>query len=172
MSEFLKTKRLVLRNFTAEDFPAVHAWRNDETCAGFQRWEATSPDAVRAYLLRHREDVFLSEKDEQHYAIAALSGGAVGELSCFYNPEDTCITLGITVAPSHQGQGLAFELLSVVVGLIRQTYPAMDVVALIHPENTPSIRLFEKLGFQRECYAESIESYVYTIFAGKTPIGT
>lgn len=36
----------------------------------------------------------------------------------------------------------------------------MDIVALIDRENEPSLSLFEKLGFFRECYAESISSYV------------
>ena len=172
MSEFLKTQRLCLRGFLPEDLDAVYTRRNDAPCAKFQRWTDTTQESIRAYLARHREDVFLSEKDEQHYAIADASGETVGELAFFYNPEDRCVTLGITIAPKHQGQGLATEMLSAVIGHTREAYPAMDIVALIHPDNRASIRLFEKLGFQLECYAESIESCVYTIFAGNGPIGT
>ena len=172
MSEFLKTQRLCLRGFLPEDLSAVYAWRNDALCAKFQRWTDTTRESIRTYLARHREDVFPSEKEEQHYAIADASGEAVGELAFFYNPEDRCVTLGITIGPNHQGQGLASEMLSAVIGRTREAYPAMDIVALIHPENRSSIRLFEKLGFQLECYAESIESCVYTIFAGNWPNGT
>ena len=172
MSEFLKTQRLRLRGFLPEDLDAVYAWRNDAPCAKFQRWTDTAKESIRAYLARHREDVFPSEKEEQHYAIADASGETVGELAFFYNPDDRCVTLGITIGPKHQGQGLATEMLSAVIGCTREACPAMDIVALIHPENRASIRLFEKLGFQLECYAESIESCVYTIFAGNGPIGT
>lgn len=172
MSEFLKTQRLRLRSFLPEDLEAVYAWRNDAPCAKFQRWTDTTRESIRAYLARHLEDVFPSEKEEQHYAIADASGETVGELAFFYNPEDRCVTLGITIGPKHQGQGLATEMLSAVIGRTREAYPAMDIVALIHPENRASIRLFDKLGFQLECYAESIESCVYTIFAGNGPNGT
>ena len=172
MSEFLRTTRLILRNFIPEDFPAVFSWRNDPDCAKFQRWEDTSSEAVRDYLARHRSDVFLSKQEEQHYAIAGGSGHILGELAYFHNPQDACVTLGITIAPAHQGQGLATELLAAVAGDIRRKYPRFDIVGLIHPENAASIRLFEKLGFQRECYANALDSYVYTLFAGKFPIGT
>ena len=40
----------------------------------------------------------------------------------------------------------------------------MDIVALIEKENKGSIALFKKLGFIEECYAESIQSYVFTIY--------
>lgn len=172
MSEFLRTTRLILRNFQEEDFPAVFSWRNDPDCAKFQRWEDTSQDGVRAYLARHRSDAFLSEQEELHYAIAGSSGDILGELAYFHNPQDACVTLGITIAPAHQGRGLATELLTAVIPPIRQKYPSFDIVGLIHPENASSIRLFEKLGFQRECYAKALDSYVYTHFAGKLPIGT
>ena len=46
---------------------------------------------------------------------------------------------------------------------VQEKYPKLDIVALIDRENGPSIALFEKLGFYRECYAESIASYVYVI---------
>ena len=50
---------------------------------------------------------------------------------------------------------------------LREAYPAMDVVALIDPQNQGSIRLFQKLGFEEECYAEKIHSLVYTKYAEK-----
>lgn len=172
MSEYLRTHRLVLRNFTKEDFPAVFSWRNDPDCARYQRWADTSAEAVQAYLARHSSDMFLSEKEEQHYSVADHSGLTLGELSWFYNPSDRCITLGITITPKQQGQGLAYELLRAVVERCRRHYPEMDIVALIHPRNTASLRLFQKLGFREECYAKSIESYVYTLFTGNPTNGT
>ena len=73
------------------------------------------------------------------------------------------MTLGITIAPEYQRRGYAGEILSAVVEEVRDVYPALDIVALIDPENAASIALFEKLGFERECYAEKIQSFVYVI---------
>lgn len=157
---FLKTERLWLRNLEREDAAYLFAYRNDEGCARYQRWEDTSLVAVEALITVAAGDVFLSKKEEQHFAVCDGSG-PVGDLSYFYSEKDRCVTLGITIGPEHQRKGYAFELLWAVVEKLRERYPELDIVALIDKENEASVALFEKLGFYRECYAESIRSYVY-----------
>lgn len=159
---YLQTERLWLRNLEKEDRAAVFAYRNDPECAKFQRWEDTSLEAVEALIEGAKEDVFLSEKKEQHYALCN-GEELVGDLSYFYTAEDRCITLGITLSPERQRKGYAFEMLQAVVRAVQNRHPALDIVALIDRENGASVALFEKLGFYRECYAESIASYVYVI---------
>ena len=163
MKKLLKTNRLYLRNLREEDVPAIHAYRSDPDCARYQRWEDTSKEAVEAFAREFERSEFLSRQEEQHYAICA-DAMLVGDLAYFYAEEDRCVTLGITISPQHQRRGYAGEMLSAVIAAIQQIYPAMDIVALIHPENRASIALFESLGFQQECYAERIESYVYVIY--------
>ena len=87
-----------------------------------------------------------------------------GDLSVFFSEADNSFTIGITLAPLYQRQGFAYELLRELIGQMQQRYPSTDIVALIEKENTPSISLFQKLGFIEECYADSIQSYVFTIY--------
>lgn len=162
MAVFLKTERLVLRNLRQEDSAAVFAYRNDPKCQKYQRWEDTSMAAVLGLIEASEADVFLSEKEAQHYAVCDHEGLA-GDLSYFYTAEDNCVTLGITISPEHQRKGYAFEILQEVVKAVQMRHPALDIVALIDKENAPSAALFEKLGFYRECYAEKIASVVYVI---------
>lgn len=162
MAIFLKTERLLLRNLKEADADAIYAWRNDPQCREFQRWEDTSREAVMALVRTFGGDEFLSDKEEQHYAVC-IGEQLVGDLSYFYTEEDTCITLGITIAPRFQRKGYAREILRAVIGAIQSRHPWLDIVALIDKENRASIALFEHLGFYRECYAESIASYVYVI---------
>lgn len=159
----LQTKGLYLRNLRPEDVPAIHAYRNDPDCARFQRWEDTSLPAVAAFAERYKDCVFLSDQEEQHYAVCLRSGSLAGDLSYFYTEADSCVTLGITIAPDCQGQGIAREILSAVIAAIQSRHPELEIVALIDPENEKSLRLFEGLGFVRECYAPSIRSYVCVI---------
>lgn len=159
----LRTDRLLLRNLKAEDGVTIMAYRNDEQCSRYQRWEDTSRAAVQQMIDTHAADCFLSTAEEQRYAICLSTGGIIGDLAFFFNPEDNCITLGVTVAPTHQRRGYACEMLRAVVSAAQERFPAMDIVALIDRDNAASICLFEKLGFLRECYAESIASYVYVI---------
>ena len=161
MPDYLKTRRLRLRSLRPEDAQAIFSYRNDPRCYRFQRWEDTSLDAVKAMIAEFGADVFLSRKPEQHYSITTLDGTLVGDMAYFDTDQDNCVTLGITISPAFQGQSCAFELLTAVCDAIRARHPGMDIVALIDKENKPSLSLLEKLGFCRECYAESIASYVY-----------
>ena len=160
MPPILKTERLHLRNLCPADAQTIFAYRNDPRCYEFQRWEDTSMEAIRAFIAVFQKDVFLSRKPEQHYAICTHDDQIVGDMSYFDTEEDNCITLGITVSPQFQRKGYAFEMLSAVIAAARERHPQMELVALIDKENEPSLSLFEKLEFYRECYAESIGSYV------------
>ena len=88
----------------------------------------------------------------------------IGDISVFFSENDNCFTLGITIAPQFQMQGYAYEILREVIAQIQNHYPSLDIVALIEKENTKSIALFKKLDFVEECYADSIQSYVFTMY--------
>lgn len=156
-----KTRRLALRTLKKEDVPAIQAWRNDSVCSKYQRWDDLSFEEILAFVARFENSRFLSEQEEQHYAICLWDGQIVGELAWFCNPADRCITWGYTIAPAYQRKGFGFELLSELLPETRAAFPLLDVVALVEPENLPSIRLLEKLGFFREGYAEKIHSCIY-----------
>ena len=160
---WIETPRLRLRCLTPEDAPALWACRNDPLCAQYQHWADTSPEAIRQWIEQFRGCQFLSQEPEQHYAICQKEGQMVGDLSWFYTPSDRCITLWYTIARPYQRKGYAFEILSALIRRAREEFPMLDLGALVEPENIPSIRLLEKLGFQQECWAEKIHSFIYSI---------
>ena len=165
----LQTTRLHLRNLRPGDVDTMFVYRNDSRCSRYQRYE----DSGRAYLQKFVQDfsdsTFPSAAPEQHYAIVQNTDGVmIGDLSVFFTQKDNCFTLGITIAPAFQKQGYAYELLRTVTSRLRAQYPTVDLVALIEKENTGSIALFKKLGFTEECYADSIQSYVFTLPGGAT----
>lgn len=161
----LKTQRLYLRNLCHTDADTLFCYRNDSRCNLYQRYEDTGMEALQAFVRNFSGSAFLSLEEEQHYAIVCIATNEmIGDLSIFFSETDNCFTLGITIAPPFQTQGYAYELLRAVVAQIQNQYPSVDIVALIEKENEKSIRLFKKLGFVEECYAESIQSYVFTIY--------
>ncbi len=160
----LRTKRLYLRNFRPTDLDTMFDYRNDIRCNLYQRYEDTSKEYLHKFIQDYANSTFLS-KEEQHYAIVcSKSSEMIGDISVFYSESDNCFTLGITIAPLFQGQGYAYEILNELVKKIQNDYPSIDIVALIEKDNSKSISLFKKLNFVEECYAESIQSYVFTIY--------
>ena len=162
----LQTSRLLIRRFCASDVETLFEYRNDSRCSRYQRYGDTSKACLERFVRDYSDCDFLSTQVEQHYAIVCIENGCmIGDLSVFYTEKDNCFTLGITIAPAFQRKGYAYELLSGVVTQIRQRYPSVEIVALIEKGNDASISSFQKLGFAEECYAQSIQSYVYTIAA-------
>jgi RimJ/RimL family protein N-acetyltransferase len=159
--EKLITKRLGIRNMTDADLVFIKSLRADEVCARYQRWEDNSEEHIREMIATHRHDVLLSDTEIQRFLIAMRDGAPVGTLTLFVTPDEDCITVGITIASAHQRKGYAKELLTALCNLAKETYPTLDLITLIHPDNTPSIRLFEALGFRFQLHAESINSLVY-----------
>ena len=161
----VQTKRLLLRNLTDADVEILAGYRNDIRCSRYQRYENTSAEYLISFVRKYSNSRFLSLEEEQHYAISRLDDKKmVGDLSVFFTEKDSCFTLGITIAPDYQRRGYAVELLKEVVSRLQAQCPSVDIVALIDKGNIGSIALFQKLGFVEECYAESIESYVYVIY--------
>lgn len=164
----LKTKRLYLRNLRHTDTDILFNYRNDSRCNLYQRYEDTSKAYLQKFVQDYSHCTFLSKEEEQHYAIVCnATCEMVGDISVFFSEADNCFTLGITIAPLFQKQGYAYELLKEVIAQIQNHYPSVDIVALIEKDNDNSISLFKKLNFTEECYADSIQSYVFTIY-GKT----
>ena len=161
----LQTPRLHLRNLCPNDADTMFSYRNDSRCNLYQRYEDTGLAYLQQFVRSYSHSTFLSREEEQHYAIVHTADHTmIGDLSVFYTEKDTCFTLGITIAPAFQKQGYAYEMLREVTRQLQEHYPAVDIVALIEKENTKSISLFQKLNFIEECYAESIQSYVYVVY--------
>ena len=157
----LRTKRLYLRNLCQTNLNTMFDYRNDTRCNLYQRYEDTSKEYLQKFIRDYANSTFLSE-EEQHYAIVcSKSSEMIGDISMFYSESDNCFTLGITIAPLFQEQGYAYEILDELVRKIQNDYPSTDIVALIEKDNSKSISLFKKLNFVEECYAESIQSYVF-----------
>ena len=60
------------------------------------------------------------------------------------------LEIGYILAPSHQGRGLMTEAVEALVAYCLGELAAHRIEALIHPDNTASIRLVERLGFRCE----------------------
>lgn len=164
----LRAKRLCLRNLRQTDVDTLFDYRNDIRCNLYQRYEDTSKKYLQKFIKDYADSTLFSKEEEQHYAIICHENSEmIGDISVFFSKSDNCFTLGITIAPLFQRQGYAYEILNEVIKQLQDKYPSVDIVALIEKDNSKSISLFKKLNFIEECYADSIQSYVFIKY-GKT----
>jgi RimJ/RimL family protein N-acetyltransferase len=84
-----------------------------------------------------------------------ISGRTIGHVGFFDFLRDCDpsiageVEMGWILAPEAQGKGLAKEACSAILDWFDATFPATRMYALISPGNAASMRLAEKLGFER-----------------------
>src|SRR6476659_2064690 len=141
----LETERLRFRMFREDDFAIYEKW-----CANMDIMRYLGGKTVErieawrhmAYLVGH-----WALKGYGYYAVEEKSTGRlvgrVGFTNCAGWPD---FELGWTIVPEFQGRGYATEGATMMLRYAFEELDRPHVVSLIHPDNTPSRRVAEKLG--------------------------
>lgn len=156
---FIETDRLVLRNVAAKDADIMHDYRNNEICAQYQRGQTRDHAGIIELVEKRKNDVL--SIDAPCFVAVALkeTDEMVGEIVVM--PNEGTLSLGYTFSYKHHRKGYAFEALSALTDLLHARYPQWDFICFTEKENTASMNLLKKLGFQDMGYAVSIESQVF-----------
>lgn len=154
MSDFpeLTTHRLHLREILAADAPALFAIHSNTDA---MRWYGTEPMLTLHDAEKQVESFAAGRKLANPGTRWGITDRASGQLlgSCGlfrWNRSWRSCALGYELAPAAWGRGLMHEAL---VGMLDWGFEHMAlnrVEAQVHPQNTPSIRRLEALGFVRE----------------------
>jgi [ribosomal protein S5]-alanine N-acetyltransferase len=148
----LHTERLVMRELSLEDGPALQAYKNrpeylrgqavepeehaDGTTQVQRYYEHRGPDSARrifVYVAHHR-----------------TQGTIIGDvgLSRFFHPAQA--SLGFGISSEYWGQGYATEMSRRLVEYGFDALNLYRISADVAVENTPSRRVLEKIGFVHE----------------------
>jgi len=146
----LETARLHLRPFSSDDSAAVLAyWKSDP---GWEKFNASVPanftasDAARFVA----EMVQRDRHDRPHWAIIH-DATVVGVVSLTFEQDHRIAVIGYGVHAKLRGRGLTVEATSKVIGEAFSGVPELTRLrAHTNPENAPSMRVLEKLGFTLE----------------------
>ena len=141
----LESERLRFRMFRAEDFATYERWaQNIEIMRylGGNTLDRNQAWRHMAYLLGQWELVGIG-----YYAVEDKQTGVlVGRTGFTDSPGWPGFELGWTSAPEYQGRGYATEAATRLMRLAFDELRKPHVMSLIHPDNTPSRRVAEKLG--------------------------
>lgn len=152
MTTTLTTERLILTPAGIDDFSEIAAlWKNQ----GFTRFimgRALSDEEVWFRLLRDighwtalgHGNWSIRLKDTGDYL------GSVGVLNYRreMSPAFDAPELGWGLDPDYQGRGYAAEALIAALGWADRTLGAARTVCMISPDNLPSLKLADRVGYQ------------------------
>jgi RimJ/RimL family protein N-acetyltransferase len=149
----IETARLRLRGHTAADFEACIPMWNDPIVTRFIGGRSYTPEEVWQRVQRYAGSWVLVGHGFwviEEKASAKLVGeigimDAKREIDPLFGDDRE---LGWALLPEAHGKGYASEALAAVLDWERDVFNAPCLVALIDPDNAPSIRLAEKFGFR------------------------
>jgi RimJ/RimL family protein N-acetyltransferase len=150
----LRSPRLLLRPLRTEDAALIAAYRSLPEVARFQSWGSFGlADAAR--LIADQSGVVAGTPGTwlQLALILSESPTVVGDCGIhFRKDEPQQVELGITLAPAHQGQGLASEALLCVLAYVFGTLGKHRAFAVTDAENHSAAALFRRVGFRQEAH--------------------
>ncbi|WP_232818648.1 GNAT family N-acetyltransferase [Exiguobacterium flavidum] len=124
----------------------------------WERWMPIKPDA-ESYTLGGQQARILeimerSSKDEHHAFGIFLKedDSLIGEVSVSFvmrGPAETCM-IGYQIDADHGGRGLMAQAIRLVLQILFDGLGFHRIRAEVMPENLPSARVLEKIGFVRE----------------------
>jgi RimJ/RimL family protein N-acetyltransferase len=153
------TERLRLRPFQDADLPAFVAYRSDPDVARYQSWDTTySMDDARRFLASQQGVAFGTPGAwVQVAAIDRLRGTLCGDCAVHVvTDQPATAEVGVTLAPEHQGRGLAGEALAAVITTLFEEHDLHRVYARADDRNRAVHGLLERLGFR--CEARLVEA--------------
>ena len=156
---FLKTDRLVLRSILPEDAAVMYDYRNNDICARYQRGQTKELPQIEELVAKRAGDTLTDEANSLVAVALQKTEEMIGEILVM--PNDGCFTLGYTFSYKHHRKGYAFEALFALTELLHERYPEMEFISFTDPENIPSRKLLEKLGYTDLGYVEKVTSNVY-----------
>ena len=148
--EPLLTERLRLRRSAPEDADTISAYRSDPEVYRTQGWERTDPDGVRADIEEMAGRAPGQPGGWVQFSVEERDGDRlVGDVGISpAEGEPGVIKVGYTISPDVQGRGYATEAVQALVDYALSTLGAEVVRAYADADNTPSIRVAEKVGMR------------------------
>ncbi len=170
----LYTERLILREPRRMDAKEIFSFCSKPESCTYADWypHAKIGDSV-AYIswlkkaarsqYQNSYTWFVQRRDEQRViaTISVVDTDVSGKIA----------TVGYTLSAEHQHKGYAIEMLEAVLRYLFLEMGVYRVQAKVMPQNTPSIRLLERVGMKREallrggafCKTECVDVYLYAL---------
>jgi len=148
----LETERLTLRQARADDAAAIQSYRSLPEVSKFQSWTTfDAADATR--LVDDQSDLAIDTPNfwYQLVLVAKVSRSVIGDLALHFREDDhRQVEVGINLAPTEQGNGLAAEALQCVLNYLFGELGKHRVLAITDAANENAAALFRRVGFRQE----------------------
>jgi len=149
MTVFIKTPRLVLRTLNVKDAPSMFLYRSLPAIYRYQSFKPNTIKEVEHFITENTQ--YFNKEGTWHQLAIELEERLIGDIGLhFIGPMNLHCEIGYTVDPHFQHKGYGREAVGYVLKYLFEERKKHKVIASVDPENIPSIKLLEDLGFKRE----------------------
>ena len=134
-------------------------YRNNLLCSKYQRGQTKDLPGIIRLVQQHTNDRMTPEYPFIVAVALKKSDEMIGEIVVM--PNDGAIALGYTFSYKYHRHGYAYEALSVFTELLHRYFPEWEFICFTDVENTASMALLKKLGYQDLGYSERVTSQVF-----------
>jgi RimJ/RimL family protein N-acetyltransferase len=175
----IRTARLLLRELSPDDAPALNAIESDPRVTRFMAFDPQSPADTQRYLEANRTLQSEAPRRVFDLAIVAADGRLIGRCGLKVSrPEHFEGNVWYVLHPEHWGRGFAAEAVAALLEFGFGGLKLHRIWADCDPRNVASCHLAEKLGMRlegrlRENYwlkGEWCDTVVYAMLAHERPI--
>ena len=143
----IETERLRIRQVTADDWQAIHAYTSDPGVMTYLPEDAMSEEETRRFVATS-----MTEEAQAYAVLLRTEDRLIGHVTFHLWFAPRIYEIGWVFHPRYHGQGYATEAAATLLRYGFETLGVHRVVATCQPENTPSWRVMEKLGMLREAH--------------------
>lgn len=151
----LETERLLLREIAESDAYDIVRWRSDEDV--FKFFKFPHQITLEEHLNWYRNVYVLDNKRLDLLCIEKATGRKIGVFGFVINGSN--FEISYLLSPDAQHKGYATEAIERIIQYIRNNYSVKKVFAEIHKDNTKSLALVQKLGFNMESINDQFVVY-------------
>lgn len=163
MDALLQTERLLLRPHRPEDAPFMVTLNADPAVTRYTGDAPFSGPAAAMPVIAALRAEWDAHRTGRLVVVERSTGAPVGFCGLKMEPEGGCADLGYRFLQSRWGRGYATEAGGACVRYGFEVLGLARLVARVIPENTGSVRVLQKLGFQRvgptRCAGEAADLY-------------
>ena len=148
---------MTLRRLRGDDLEAFQAYRNDAEVGRYQGWEPMTDAGAATMIAEMAAAPCPTPGDWLQIAIAdAATDALLGDIGLHVSESGEEAELGITLARSAQGRGLATDAARAVIAGLRADTAVRRLIGITDVRNTASARLLERLGMTLEAEEETV----------------
>lgn len=147
----LTSGRLILRDFTEDDYEAVHSYTSDPEVVKYMPWVLFTEEETHKYVQNKVARQSISPRDGYELAITLKDDGAlIGECYISRKGPNSEGDIGFVLNRNYWGKGFATEVTQILLGFGFKDLRLHRITATCDPQNVASSRVLEKNGMRLE----------------------